>query len=215
LLVANTGLDMVVRCTAEGDLLQVWNVLQQPPWERFSPCADYRKVETTKPHKSHPNFVFELNGQLWVTRFRQRDAICLDDPAKRIEIAVQRPHDGILYEGKIYFTTVDGKIVIANADTLQVETIVDLQKMEDGNALLGWCRGLLVVDTKKIWVGFSRIRKTQFQENVLWLRNVIREGMTEKPTHIALYDLARGGCVQEYELEQYGMNIVFSIFPAD
>ncbi len=82
LLVVSTGLDMVIKCTPEGETLQEWCALEEEPWSRFSKEIDYRKVETTKPHASHPNFVFELNGQVWVTRFRQKDAICLDDAHK-------------------------------------------------------------------------------------------------------------------------------------
>lgn len=213
LLAANTGLDMVVKFTRQGKLLDVWNVLQEPPWSRFSSSVDYRKVETTKPHSSHPNFVFELDGQLWVTRFRQRDAICLNGSGKRIDIPAQFPHDGFLHGERIYFTSVDGRIVIANSRTLQVERIVDLQRIEGRSSLLGWCRGLLLADSTRVWVGFTRIRKTRFQENVLWVRNVIHEGAKEKPTHIALYDLENERCLEEFDLEACGMNIVFSIFP--
>jgi hypothetical protein len=38
--------------------------------------------------------------------------------------------------------------------------------------------------------------------------------MTEKPTHLALYDLATRQCLQEIDLESCGMNVVFSVFPA-
>jgi hypothetical protein len=213
LLAANTGLDMVVKFTPEGERLAEWNVLGEPPWSRFSPATDYRKVESTKPHKSHPNFVFELNNETWVTRLRQRDAICLNDSGKRIDIAVQSPHDGLVRGEKIYFTTVDGRVVIANSLSLQVENTIDLKEIDGQESLLGWCRGLLPLDDRKVWVGFSRLRKTVFRENVLWVRSVFREGMGEKPTHITLYDIAEKQCLQEFDLERHGMNIVFSIFP--
>ncbi len=214
LLAAVTGLDMVVKFTPAGELLSEWSVLAEAPWSRFSRAVDYRKVESTKPHKSHPNFVFQLGGRTWVTRFRQRDAICLNDSGGRIDIAVQSPHDGLVCGEKIYFTVVDGQIVIANSCNLQVEKTFDLKQVDGQSVLLGWCRGLLPVHESRIWVGFTRIRKTRFRENVLWVRNVFREGMREKPTHIALYDIARMQCLQEFNLEPHGMNIVFSIFPA-
>ncbi len=137
LLIANTGLDMVVKCTNQGDVLDVWSVLQEPPWSRFSASVDYRKVETTKPHVSHPNFVFELDGQPWITRCHQRDAICLDG-SKRIAIPSQFPHDGMIRGRRIYFTSVDGKVVIVNSKTLNVERTVDLQQIEGQESLLGW-----------------------------------------------------------------------------
>jgi hypothetical protein len=82
LLVANTGLDMVVEISRDGAPIREWNVLGRDPWAAFSREVDYRKVETTKPHKSHPNHVFGLDGEIWVTRFQQRDAICLTNGAR-------------------------------------------------------------------------------------------------------------------------------------
>jgi hypothetical protein len=214
LLLASTGLDMVVKFTPAGEVLEQWNVLNEDLWSQFSRETDYRKVDSTKPHKSHPNFVFELDGEVWATRFRQRDAVSLSGSGKRIDIAVQNPHDGLVSGERIYFTTVDGRVVIANRHTLKVDEVVDLKPINGQKALLGWCRGLLPVDERKIWVGFTRVRKTNLQENVLWVKNIFHEGMTVKPTHICLYDIASHECLQEFDLEPHGMNIVFSIFPA-
>jgi hypothetical protein len=213
LLVANTGLDMVVKFTPQGKVLEQWSVLNEDPWARFSREIDYRKVDSTKPHESHPNFVFELDGEVWVTRFRQRDAVSLGQPGKRIDIAVQGAHDGLVEGDRIYFTTVDGRVVIANSRTLKVDEIIDLKPIDGQESLLGWCRGLLPVDERKIWVGFTRVRKTNLKENVLWVKSIFHEGMGVKPTHISLYDIVDRQCLQEFDLEPHGMNIVFSIFP--
>jgi hypothetical protein len=214
LLTANTGLDMVVRFTSQGEALQYWNVLGEDPWARFSPQTDYRKVESTKPHRSHPNFVFELDGQVWVTRFRQRDAICLTHTHKPIRIDIESPHDGLVKGGKIYFTTVDGHVVIVDRSSLQLEKTIDLKEIDGHGSILGWCRGILPVDERRCWVGFTRVRKTKFHENVLWVSRLMREGRKERPTHIALYDIVDKACLKEFDLEAHGMNIVFSIFPA-
>ena len=40
---------------------------QVPTWERFDPEVDYRQVPTTKPHETHPNFVFIVEEDVWVT----------------------------------------------------------------------------------------------------------------------------------------------------
>ena len=98
LLVTSTGLDLVVQLDPNGTVLHEWNVLGENPWGKFSRDVDYRKVETTKPHRSHPNFTFELDGQIWVTRFDQRDAICLSEPRRRIDIAIEAPHE-VTYVG--------------------------------------------------------------------------------------------------------------------
>jgi hypothetical protein len=212
LLVANTGLDMVARVSLEGELLEAWSVLGEPVWARFSPTTDYRKLHTTKPHKAHPNFVFRLNGHIWVTLFHQRDAICLNDSGRRIEIALEAPHDGVVLGDEVLFTSVDGRVIVADARKLQVAEVIDLKKIDGQKSLLGWCRSLLPVDIRRTWVGFSRIRKTWYQENVQWVKGVLRDGMEEKPTHISLYDLADGRCLQEFDLEAHGMHVIFSIF---
>ena len=214
LLVTSTGLEMVVRVSPEGKVLQQWNVLGEDPWSRFSAKIDYRKVDSTKPHRSHPNFAFELNGNIWATRFFQRDAVCLTETGKRIDIAVQAPHDGLVRGNNIYFTTVDGHIVSVGRDSLQVENVVDLKAINGEKALLGWCRGLLPLDENRFWIGFTRVRKTKFRENLLWMRNIFRDGMLEKPSHLALYDVAARECLQEFDLESHGVNVIFSVFPA-
>jgi hypothetical protein len=216
LLVAVTGLDMVVKFTPEGKVLNYWNVLGTGPWSRFSPDTDYRKVESTKPHDSHPNSAFELGDDIWVTRLQQKDAICLTRPGLRINIEVERPHDGLLWNGQVYFTTVDGRIVIVNPQSLQVERIVDLHEIHRNsrqeNALLGWCRGILPIDEARVWVGFTRVRKTAFMENVLWIKKGFQN--KSKPTHLGLYDIAEQKCLQEIDLEGHGMNVIFGIYDA-
>jgi hypothetical protein len=212
MLIAVTGLDMVVEITLDGKLVREWNVLGEDPWARFSRTTDYRKVASTKPHRSHPNHVFELDGEVWVTRLNQRDAICLSAPGPRIEIAIQRPHDGYIFGDRIYFTTVDGHVVIANRKTLKIEETIDLNQMSNqSDQVLGWCRGVLPVDERWIWIGFTRVRPTRFVENVAW----IKHGGTyrHKPSHLALYDLESKCCAQEIELEPHGLGVVFSLLP--
>lgn len=210
LLVAVTGLDMVAEITVTGSLVREWNVLGEDTWARFSRDIDYRKVPTTKPHRSHPNHVFMLDGEVWVTRLQQRDAICLSKPGPRIDIAVQRPHDGYIFGDRIYFTTVDGHIVIANRKTLNVEETIDLNRMSgQSGQVLGWCRGVLPMDERFLWVGFTRVRPTRFLENVAWIRNGYSH--RHRPSHVALYDLEGKTCEQEIELEPHGIGVVFSL----
>ncbi len=71
LLIANSGLDMVVEATLAGEIVREWSVLDEDPWDRFSREIDYRKVRSTKPHKAHPNHVFYVGDDIWVTRFEQ------------------------------------------------------------------------------------------------------------------------------------------------
>lgn len=212
LAVAVTGLDMVVEVTMTGELVREWDVLGEEPWARFSRGMDYRKVPTTKPHRSHPNHVFELAGELWVTRFRQKDAICLTRPGERIDIAVERPHDGYLFGESLYFTTVNGNIVVVDQKTRKTKQTLDLNQMHpEPRQVLGWCRGLLPLDERFIWIGFTRVRPTVFKENLAWIRNPASS--RHKASHIALYDLQRRECIQEIALEPHGIGVVFSLSP--
>ncbi|WP_226672044.1 hypothetical protein [Rossellomorea aquimaris] len=206
--VVTTGLDMVVEVDKTGKLVHAWNVLQLPPWQRFSPKKDYRKVLTTKPHQSHPNYVFHLGNEIWATRCLQRDAICLTNPTKRIDIGGAYIHDGVLFGDTLYFTRVDGHVVIADVKTLSVKKEFDLNQWTSGNKKLGWCRGIKVLDEHTVIVGFTRARPTN---NPLDGNHAnIMQGET-LPTRIACYDLKQGKILWECDLERYHFNVVFSI----
>lgn len=209
LLVAISGLDMVVELTPWGEVLNEWDVLDGKPWSRFSREIDYRKGVSTKPHQAHPNNIFLIEDEIWVTRFEQRDAICLNRPNRAIRIGTERVHDGFLHDGFLYFTTVNGSVVVTNPATLRIEAVIDLTALHDAETLLGWCRGILV-EGPLAWVGFSRIRPTKFREAVGWVRTGFKQSLQ---THIACYDLVERRCIQEIELEGQSLNAVFSILP--
>lgn len=211
LLVMVTGLDMVAEVSLDGEFLRHWDVMGEDTWSIFSRDTDYRKIPTTKPHRAHANHIFQMGNEIWVTRFHQRDAISLQDPKRKIGIAVQRPHDGIFFNGSLYFTTVDGHVVLANPRTLKVERVINLNQMSGSSGEpLGWCRGLLPVDERFLWVGFTRIRPTKFRENLNWVRG--KRQSNYRPSHIALYDLQSGSCLEEIETEPHGIGVVFTLF---
>ncbi len=210
LLIAITGLDLVVEVSLEGKVLRQWDALGADTWSIHSKDIDYRKVPTTKPHRAHCNHVFQLEDEIWATRFHPRDAISLEDPTRRIDIAIERPHEGFLFNGSLYFTTVDGHIVIVDPKTLKVERIHDLNKMSgQGNEPLGFCRGLLLLDERLAWVGFTRIRPTKFRENLSWVRHPTR---TPRRSHITLYDLHSGTPLEDIETEPHGIGVISNIF---
>lgn len=210
LLVANTGLDMVVELTLGGDVVRMWNALGEDPWKRFSPDIDYRMVRTTKPHLAHPNQVFYLGDEPWATRFEQRDAISLLDPTRRIEIGLERVHDGFVHDSKVYFTTVDGKVAIADAVSLRIVETIDLTRAHPADMLLGWARGLYV-DYPYLWVGFSRIRPTKFRENLGWVLQGLKRDFG---THVGCYDMRTGVSLGQFNVEPYGVSAIFGIYPA-
>jgi len=219
LLVAVTGLDLIIETTREGKVLREWNVHEQETWQRFSRAEDYRKVVSTKPHLAHPNYVFVHDEEIWATRFEQRDAVCLTHPERRIDIGIGGPHDGIVHQQHVYFTTVNGHIVKADLASGNVVQTFDLNQISGVQGPLGWCRGLHVVDENHVIVGFSRLRPTKFRENLAWVKRWtkaglgIAESVTSKPTRIALYNLKSGRLLWEMNVEEAGMNAVFSIHP--
>ena len=68
------------------------------------------------------------------------------------------------------------------------------------------------VDERRIWVGFTRIRRTVFREHVRWVKSVLGEGTVVMPTHIALFDIVEKKCLMKFDLEPYRMNTIFAIF---
>lgn len=212
-LVVSTGLDAVFEVDETGKVLKEWSVLDQDIWKRFDKNIDYRKVLSTKPHGAHPNFLTKIGKELWVTRFEQRDARCLTDSTKpNIDIAIQRPHDGLWYRDKLYYTTVDGHVVIADPATSNILEVINLNEIDKTLLSLGWCRGLHIEGDTAI-VGFTRIRPTKFLSNIDWLKNPKRHlrNMKNKPTRIAAYDLKRKTKLWEYNLESTEMNAIFSV----
>jgi hypothetical protein len=210
LLVANTGLDNCLELTRDGEVVKIYNVLGEDPWARFSADTDYRHIATTKPHLAHPNHVFEIDGEPWATRFQQKDAVSLVDPTRRIDIGLERLHDGIVADGRVHFTTVDGKVAIADTKSLKVVEIIDLTKSHPDDMLLGWARGLLI-DGDYMWVGFSRIRPTKIRENVGWL---VRGLKRDFGTHVGCYDLRTHRSLGQIAVEPHGLSAIFGIYKA-
>ena len=230
--VAVAGLDMVLVMTPEGKVLAEYNLLGEDPWKNFSREIDYRQL-STKPHKAHPNFIFFVDEEMWATRFYQKDAVSVKNPARRIEIGTGTPHDGLVHGDYIFFTTVNGNVIVANKKTLAIEERIDLNALHDYGAPLGWCRSVYV-NGDKLWIGFSRIRPTKLRENVEWVKRSLKSKITpvlpdkirtrsrwlnsrlkrELPTHIACYDLTRKSCLTEVNMEPHGISAIFGIFDA-
>jgi hypothetical protein len=215
LFVAVTGLDAVAELSREGELLRLTSVLGEDVWQRYDRTVDYRKVPTTKPHRSHPNYVFFLDGQPWVTRFEQRDAAPLDRSRNPFKVEIQGIHDGHVIGNRLVFTAVNGHVALFDLETGE-RRLVDLNKLmePDDDRPLGWCRGLQASDDGRLaWVGFSKLRPTKLKQNLSWVRHGFKE-TARLPTRIALYDLERPARLREIDVEPAGLNAIFSIHPA-
>jgi hypothetical protein len=217
LLVAVTGLDMVAELSRQGEVLHMWDVLGEPLWSRFSRETDYRKVPTTKPHKAHPNYVFEAGGQVWATRFNQKDAVSLTGPSSRIAIEVGGPHDGHVYEDGIYFTTVNGNLVIGGGGESRATDLYPILGVKRGQPQ-GWCRGVKKLSSGQVCIGFSRLRPTVLKDSLRWVKDRMAQAASANPefsrampTRICCIDLKRGTALWEMNLERHGINAIFSI----
>lgn len=209
LLVAVSGQDAVAEVSTDGELVALWSVGDDRGVRRFDTGRDYRIDCDLKPHAIHPNYLFRLGDEVWVTRFERRDAVALHDPGRRIAVDRERCHDGAVHDGRVFFTTVDGCVVEADATTLAVRATHELAAVRP-NTLLGWCRGLTFLDDHRVAVGFSRIRHTRFRHTLSWIRNGLN---ASEPTRVAIYDTRTWSLVEECDVEGAGCNAVFSILP--
>jgi hypothetical protein len=208
--VVSTGLDCVLVLDRDGQVSEVRGALDEDPLQRRDPAVDWRLVPTTKPHAAHPNFVFRTRHGLWLTRFEQRDAICLDDRARRIPLGDSPPHDGLVRDGQLWFTRVDGHVLVADPETCRVVDDYDLRASDFGPEPLGWCRGLHVEDGVA-FVGYSSLRSTRWKENLRWLKPGFAG---RRPTRVVALELATRQNLAEWELEPLGLQTIFAVLPA-
>lgn len=206
----STGIDMVGRIGNDGRI-SMYPAIENAA-ERFDEKTDYRKV-CTKPHQSHPNCLFSLDGDIWVTRFVQKDAVCVAHLSRRIDIGVERPHDGVVRDNRVYFTTVDGKVVECDTHKgapVRVHDVAGLYR--SGNP--GWCRGL-ALEGDHAYVGFTTIRKTRSLENLSFLTDTVRMlgdmFKNNPPARIVKYNLRNGKIEDEMQFRPSEIGIVFSI----
>lgn len=214
LFVANTGLDMVMELNPDGSVVREWSTAGEELWTRFSRDVDYRKVVTTKPHRSHPNHVCFVDGEAWVTRCDQKDLFCLTEDRPPVPIADRWIHDGLVRGDDVFFTAVNGQVITVDRESMTVRRTSDLNRIvgREGDAPLGWCRGIEVVDPDRVVVGFSRLRPTKWKEKVAWVKGKLRgSDVGLMPTRIAQFDLASERLEWEIDLEPVGMNVIFSV----
>ncbi len=214
--VVSTGLDLIVLLSRDTlEPVEFINTEGKDPWHRFSKNTDYRKIHSTRPHDSHPNFIFKLDGDYWVTRCTQEDIVCLRDITKRVDISRKKTisiHDGLIVDGKIYFTEVDGTIVIVDAKTLSIVETIDLAQLDGKKSLKGWCRGILYEDDI-FYVAFSRLRKTKNKKKLDWIRKAANKNMGSSDALIVAYDLIKKRKLGEWKLPTSSIDAIYGLLP--
>lgn len=216
LAVVSTGLDMVILLNKEsGEPIRYYNVEGKEPWHRFSEHVDYRKIHSTRPHDGHPNFVFNIDDKLWVTRCATEDAVCLEDTTKKIDISRGKDisvHDGHYYEGKLIFTQVDGVLSIADPASKVIEEDINLLNIEGRKEAKGWCRGVYL-DGDIIYVGFSKLRRTRNRKKVAWVKNIMTGTSDQLKAHVAAYDIKKRKKLNEWTFAEGSVDAIYSILP--
>jgi len=209
--VTSTGIDSVVELDERFQLIRRYPVAKDEIIERFGADADYRRIPSTKPHAAHPNFVETWAGDVWVTNFQTGEVESLTS-SRKYPLSENRVHDGVPALGRVWFTEVSGKVIELDPET-GTTTSFDLTPMTGAERALGWCRGIAPVSRTDAIVGFSRLRETKVRENLKWLGNKLlgQSFVVSLPTRIARYDLARRAETWRFDLEEHGMNAVFSI----
>ena len=225
--VVSTGLDLLLIFDEDDENIAEWHsATGADPWERFDPDTDYRLVTTTKPHGAHPNYVFEADGAVWVTRFEQRDALRLTTGvaspgdatspaglATSPRLAEDPVHDGVLHEGRVWFTVVSGEVVAVDPIGGAITARYDLRAMRaEGERPLGWCRGIHHA-ADHVLLAFSHLRPTAIKQNLSWLRKPLGRQQEPAPTRVDAYDLTGGRRLASWELESSGVSSIFSILP--
>ncbi len=205
LLVASSGAESVLELDLDGELLGVYPAGDEPS-PAIDEDRDLRFGVNLKPHAIHPNHLFLVGDEPWVTRFERRDAVSLVDRRRRIAIERQRVHDGHVVDGQVWFTTVDGAVVVGDPETGHIVDTFDLNESRQA-VIPGWCRGLLV-GQDHFWVGFSRIRQTAVRSRLSWLRTGLT---TSLPTRVERWDRSTRTMDESIDLEPLGVNAVFSI----
>jgi len=210
-LVVSTGLDAVFEITPENEIVQEWSTHEGDIWEKFDRNVDYRKVATTKPHLIHPNHICKFKDQLWVTRLATEDAICLNKPGVYHKMLVGKPHDGQLFNHSFCYTTVNGYVLMFDSNTMKLVKKINLNNASGSDKVLGWCRGLHVLNEDEFLVGFTKIRNTKFKANLNWIKKSYYDYSKNLPTRIAAYSISKNKFLYEVNLEKHGLDAVFSI----
>ena len=216
LWITSTGLDLVVVLDKHsGALQELLHVDGKDPWQRYARDVDWRQVHSTRPHDFHPNFVFWLGDTPWVTRCTPEDAVPLRGPGRPVDLSgTKRPisvHDGVVHEGSVYFTLVDGTLVVMDPAVPEAPLReIGLSALPGFGGVRGWCRGLCFADGLA-YVGFSRLRLTRSQSKLDWVRRAVGRGAAVEAASVLAVDLQSMRIVKDYRFEEGIIDAVYGI----
>jgi hypothetical protein len=209
--VVSTGIDSVLEFDSSMRFRRRIPVAGDEIISRFGEGTDFRRIPSTKPHASHPNYVASFSDRTWVTRLTQSDVIDLSGSRSHV-LADVPVHDGVPAFGVLWFTAVKGSIIRLDPESGATRTN-DLIHLYPRSRRAGWCRGILPLSEQEAIVGFSKLRPTKQTENIRWIQSSLASAkyLIKQPTHIAQFDLQGNRIVWSRELASEGMDAIFSI----
>jgi hypothetical protein len=203
--VCSAGLDLVEQFDFDNNFKACFGLTSVAVWEKHSPNRDYRYEPNIDGRESHPNHLFRYRGRLLVNSPLRRAVEDLVDRTPVVHGFPGMMHDGILRDGRYYWTTVDGKIIIADAEKMAIAEQIDLQPLYEKDEP-GWCRGLEVIGDLA-FVGFTRFRKPSKMQ---FLKFAVR-GRRILPSHILCYDMKTRRAVADWMFEREDA-VVYGIY---
>lgn len=151
---------------------------------------------------AHPNHVVRAGCHLIATLLSRSELRCVRT-WRRIAAVDGHPHDGVLAGGRLWFTTIDGRVFHVDPAGGSPELVIDTGL----SGYHGWCRGL-AVGGGLIAVGLTAMRSVS---RYAW-RDVPPE-RTE--TSVLWFDLATRGLVGRVDLSDRARHSkIFSLLPA-
>jgi len=203
-LVTCTGHESVVEVALDGTVHQRWSL--GPP---IDPARDHRELphDALKPHAVHPNRAFVLGGRRWVTCLGTARCQGLDHDGV-LDLGPGQPHDGIVRDDLVWFTTTAGRVLGLDPHTGARRVDLDVAALEGAAGAFGWCRGLDVVGDR-LWVGITVLRKAAWREAARTLLRGAR-GRRE-PSRVLELDWRRGRVTGRWEVGQGGQGTIYGV----
>lgn len=203
-LVTCTGHETVVSIDPAGHVREVW-----PLGEVRDDGRDYRLEahDAFKPHSVHPNRAFVLGGRRWVTCLGTRRCVGLGHPGV-IDLPEGPPHDGVVREGLLWFTTTNGHVLGLDPTSLERRVHLRLDELDPSPHMAGWCRGIEVVGDR-MWVGLTQLRSSPWREVA---REVMRgEAGRKRPTRVVELNWRAPRLVASWDVGNRAGGVIYGV----
>jgi len=220
LYVCNTGLEVVqVLDEQTGKIIKTYDLASGGIYQRFGKSVDFRRQGSTKPHKYHINHLFVKDNEVWVTYGNKCKSVALSNSENELffrlnegdEESIILGHDGLMKGAFIYFTTVNGHLVLVDSTTKEIHQDIDLNKIIDGSLSVGWTRGVEVIGDYA-YVGITKPRHSKFKEYSKWL---LKKKAKALPSGILKINLKNERVDDFFEMKNHQGHAIYSILHDD